>query len=100
MDSRDPRLREIWRRADPPVVFRRGAGSPLLVRLPYARTNYEWLRDEKRHKPKWDSKFKCWEIPVSWYEWIAKRLVNRYSSAYLVQVYKEQQKCFIKEVAL
>lgn len=93
MDSHDPRLREIWRKASPPIIFRRSNSEPLLVRLPYARNNFDWLRADKRRKPDWNDRFKCWEVPVAWYDWLAKRLVDRYAATYLVQLYREQQKC-------
>jgi hypothetical protein len=93
VETYNTRLREIWRRANPPVLFRRGSGDPLLVRLPYAGNNFDWLRDDKRHKPQWNKQFKCWEVPVAWYDWLARRLVKKYASAYLVQLFREQQKC-------
>ena len=93
METYNARLRDIWHRANPPVLFRRGSGSPLLVRVPYAANNFEWLRGDKRHKPSWNKQFKCWEVPVAWYDWLAGRLVQKYASAYLVQIYREQQKC-------
>ena len=93
MEVRDPRLRAIWQRASPPVIFRRAGSNPLLVRLPYLATNFDWLRGDKRHKPKWNTRYKCWETPVAWYEWLARRLLKRYSAVYLIQLYREQQKC-------
>lgn len=93
MESRDPRLKAIWLKAMPPVLFRRGGSEALLVRLPYSPSNYAWLRGDKRHKPKWNGRYKCWETPVAWYDWLAQRLVKRYSSTYLIQLYREQQKC-------
>jgi hypothetical protein len=93
MEVRDPRLRAIWQRASPPVIFRRAGSNPLLVRLPYSATNFDWLRGDKRHKPKWNTRYKCWETPVAWYDWLARRLLKRYSAVYLIQLYREQQKC-------
>lgn len=93
MEGKDPRLAAIWRRADPPVMFRRDGSRPLLVRLPFSGDNSTWLRGEKRHKPKWNSQFVCWEVPVAWYDWLALRLLQRYAGAYLIQLYREQQKC-------
>lgn len=93
MEMNDAQLVEIWRRANPPALFRREGSLPILVRLPFASKNGEWLRGEKRHRPHWNSKYKCWECPVAWFDWLALRLVERYSQAYLIQIYREQQKC-------
>lgn len=93
MEAKDPRLKEIWRKANPPVVFRRGKSLPLLVRVPYAATNFEWLRGTKRHKPKWNERFKCWELPAAWYDDLARRMLRSYSAVYLIQLFREQQKC-------
>ena len=93
MDPKDPKLRELWRRANPPVIFRRSGSYPLLVRLPFGTNNYSWLRGDKRHKPKWDAKFNCWQTPVAWYDRLAQRLLKQYDSVYLIQLYRELQKC-------
>lgn len=93
MESKDPRLKDIWLKANPLVIFRRGGSEPLLVRLPYSPDNYDWLKSDKRHKPKWNHQFKCWETPVAWYDWLAHRMLKQYSAAYLIQLYREQQKC-------
>ena len=93
MEAKDPTLRAIWQKANPPVIFRRGGSNPLLVRLPYSSNNFTWLRGDKRHKPKWNDQFKCWETPVAWYDWLAHRLLKQYGSVYLIQLYRELQKC-------
>ncbi len=93
MEVKSPKLKAIWSKANPPVIFRRGNSTPLLVRLPYASTNYVWLRSDKRHKPKWNKQYKCWEIPVAWYDWLADRMLKEYMAVYLIQLYREQQVC-------
>jgi len=93
MESRDPRLRALWTKANPPVIFRRGGAEPLLVKLPYSPNNFIWLRADKRRKPEWNAHYKCWETPIAWYDWLAHRILRQYSAVYLVQRYREQQKC-------
>jgi len=58
LEVKDPKLKAIWRKANPPVVFRRDSSNPLLVRVPFSDDNYSWLRGDKRHKPKWNNQFK------------------------------------------
>lgn len=89
---KDSRLREVWLKADPPVIFRRNGSKPLLVRLRYFPDNFRWLRDEKRHKPNWNCRYKCWGTPVAWYDWLAGCLLKRFGATYLIQLYREQQK--------
>lgn len=93
MQTRDARLVEIWRKANPPVIFKRKSGEPLLVRLPYDSGNFSVIRSDKKHKPKWNEQFKCWETPVAWYDDLARRLLSRFGGVYLIQLYREQQKC-------
>jgi len=93
MEVRDPKLRSIWQKANPPVVFRRATSNPLLVRLPFSPANFTWLREQKRHKPKWNEQYKCWEVPVAWFDSLVARLLTKYGAAYVVQRYQEQQKC-------
>lgn len=91
--EKDSRLRDIWRNGRIPVVFRRGKPNPLLVRLPYAVGNYEFLRGEKIRKPVWDAKNDRWEVPVAWFDDLIKRLVRKYGQVYVIQLFREQQKC-------
>jgi len=93
MEKQDPRLREIWRQKRIPVIYRRPRPLPTLVRLPYAADNYEWLRGERRHKPKWNPKYKSWETPIAWFDSIAQQALRRFGQVYVIQIYKEQQKC-------
>ena len=93
MDNQDPQLREVWSQKLIPVVYRQGRPKPILLRLPYAENNYDWLRDDHQRKPKWDSKFKCWEVPNTWLDDLIRRTLKRFGRVYVIQPYKEQQKC-------
>jgi hypothetical protein len=63
MTSDDPRLREVWKQTAIPVVFRQADGKPMLVRLPDALIQREWLRKGRRRLPKWDSKHSVGKFP-------------------------------------
>lgn len=93
MDAHDPRLRAIWVQSQIPVVFRQQRSEPLLVRLPFASDNNHWLRGNNRRKPEWNSSGKRWEVPVSWFDDLIRRLLKRYGKTYVIQLYREQQKC-------
>ena len=94
MDSgTEERLRRIWRQATVPVIYRQGKGKPLFVKLPYDPGNKDWLRDGRRSKPKWNSQFKCWETPKAWFNSIVNRCLKASGSVYIVQPYREQEKC-------
>lgn len=92
-DQRDPQLRKVWWQTLVPVVYRQGHGKPLLVRLPFAETNREWLRNDKRNKPHWDPQYKCWEVPKAWFENLIRRLTHRFGSVYVVQPFNTNEKC-------
>jgi hypothetical protein len=93
MEKRDPKLRSIWKQKEIPVLFRRSRPLPLLVKLPYARNNFAWLRGERRNKPNWNAQYKAWEVPIAWFDDLIKQLLDRYSKSYVIQLYREQQKC-------
>lgn len=93
MDAQDPRLREIWLQKVVPVVYRQVRPEPVLLRIPYAQNNFEWVRGEKRHKPDWNAKFKCWETPVSWFDELIERTLRKFGKVYVIQLFKEHQKC-------
>lgn len=93
MDPQNPRLDQIWRQGRIPVVFRQGAGRPTLVRLPYSADNRAWVRGAKRHKPRWNGQYKCWETPAAWFDELIVRALQRHGRVYVIQLFREQQKC-------
>ena len=68
MTEYDSQLKGIWRQTQTPVLFRRGMGYPLLLKLPYAPDNRGWIRNGQRSKPIWCDQYKCWEVPQAWFE--------------------------------
>ena len=84
--------RVLWNQTRIPVVFRPPDGS-IKIRLPYAEGNKDWLRDVRRNKPKWDPTGKYWTIPRSWFDDFIKRTLARFGSVYVIQPYRELQKC-------
>lgn len=92
-DSDNANLKRIWRQGDIPVVFKRRHPLPVLVRVPFAVGNKDWLRDGRRNIPNWNSQFKAWETPTAWFDSVIKLCLRRYAQAYVIQLYREQQKC-------
>lgn len=89
----DPRLLEIWSQNRVPVIYRRARPNPVLVRLPYAVDNFEWLRSERRNKPQWNRQYRCWETPVAWFDGLVEACLRRFGRVYLVQLHHERQQC-------
>jgi hypothetical protein len=92
MDRRDPMLLQVWSQRVVPVVFRRKS-KPLIVRIPTARDNIEWLQGEHRNPPDWQPRGKYWETPKSWFEDVIRRALQKYGRVYVIQPFTEQQKC-------
>lgn len=93
MTIRDPRLLEIWSQKTIPIIYRRGDGLKVLLKLPYRNDNYTWIRGDKRHKPTWDNQFKCWVVPTTWFDNLINKCLDKYGGIYLIQKYREHQKC-------
>lgn len=90
----DPKLKHAWKQDTIPVVLRRtGKGERLRVRLPFASNNASWLRDGKRTRPEWLHELKCREIPKAWFNDFVNRALRRFGSLYVIQPYREQEKC-------
>ncbi len=89
----DPRIRRIWSQQVVPVVVRQRSPNPVLVRLPFASDNRTWLKEGHRNRPKWDSQAKHWATPISWFDDLIQRSLIRYGRIYVIQLYKQQQKC-------
>ena len=87
------RLRGVLSQTRVPVLVRRGKGYPLLMRLPYSLTNRGWLRISGTRDPSWDDVRKQWELPQAWFGDLVKRGLETYGALYVVQPYREQEKC-------
>ena len=94
MEGTDKRLLDIWKQNSIPVILRRGGqGQSLRVRLPYAEDNRRWLQSGKRTSPTWCSTEHYWEIPKAWFNGLVERSLARYGKLYIVQPFREQEKC-------
>lgn len=53
-EFRKPRkIKKVWNQTSIPVIYRRGTGHPLLMRLPYKEGNRSWLKHYGRINPQW-----------------------------------------------
>lgn len=82
----------IWNQARVPVVYLPPKG-PIRVRLPYAEGNKEWLRDERRSRPKWNPTDKYWTLPRAWFDDFVSRTIERFGRVYVVQPFRVMEKC-------
>ena len=87
-------LRQIWNQTSIPVVLRRaGKGEQLRARLPFADDNFSWLRNGRRIRPVWNTTEAFWQFPKSWFNDFVNRALDRYLQVYIIQPYREQEKC-------
>lgn len=92
--AKNGKLREVWNQKEIPIILRRGRkGQRLRARIPYAPDNKQGLQDGRRLSPEWIEKHKCWELPKAWFNDFVARALERYRKLYIVQPYREQEKC-------
>lgn len=92
--SDEKRLRSVWSQQDVPVILRRGGlGEMLRARLPYSDDARAWLQDGRSRNPMWSVEHKCWELPKAWFNDLVDRALVRYDRIYIIQPYREQEKC-------
>ncbi|MCZ7907764.1 hypothetical protein O9X94_00460 [Agrobacterium leguminum] len=88
------RLREVWRQKKIPVVIRRAEkGQKLRVRLPFADNNRQWLNTVGKSTVTWNVSKSYWELPKNWFNDFVNQALERYSKLYVIQPYREQEKC-------
>lgn len=75
-----------------PVVVRRKK-ERLVIRLPYAEDNRQWLVAGRRQDAVWDRERQFWHAPASWFNDFVNRALVRYGKLYIVQPYREQEVC-------
>jgi len=93
MPLSDSQFNAVWRQNTVPVIIRDGRVAPLVIRLPYRADNQEWLRDDRRLKPKWLRTHKVWSIPKAWFEDTVKRAIDRFDAIWVIQPYRAIEKC-------
>ena len=57
--------------------------APTLVRPDHIWSRHDvldWLRNDRRSKPKWNSQYKAWEIPAAWFDSVIRLTLRRPSS--------------------
>ncbi|MBO9670384.1 MAG: hypothetical protein J7485_07700 [Sphingobium sp.] len=87
-------LLRVWNQQLIPVIIRRNKrGQKHRLRLPFAGSNREWLRDERRTQPVWLSSKKYWEIPKSWFNDFVDRALKKFGKIYIIQPFREQETC-------
>jgi hypothetical protein len=99
-------LRRIWRQEQIPVIVRKGAGFPLQLKVPFPKPDdFEWRRATRAwlqqirprgRSPEWKSKTNGFELPQSWFDDLVSILLRRYGKLYIIQPYREQEKCASK----
>jgi len=70
-DLSDSQLKDLWRQGKIPVIFKRNKPLPVLVRIPFAEGNMEWLRDGRRMKPDWSTLKNPWNPHEHWFSGVS-----------------------------
>lgn len=86
-------IETIWIQNEIPILYRSPDKGPVYLKLPDGTKGYYYLSAEKRRKPLWVPEYGAWEIPKSWFNYIAERSLDRYQKLYIIQPYREQEKC-------
>lgn len=86
-------LNIIWGQNRIPVIYRRGTGFQLLLKLPYMEANRSWLKNHRRNNPKWNQIKKTWEIPSAWFNDTVERSLKRWGKVYIIQPISHQEIC-------
>lgn len=92
-EGTEEKIKQIWRQNSVPVIYRQGGSKPLMIHLPYAKGNKDWIEEGHRNKPAWNQKYKCWQTPKAWFNDLITRSLSRYGRVYVIQPYREQEKC-------
>lgn len=90
----DPSLQAIWSQNHTTVLYRPASGD-LYVKTTYRPGNKEWFQNgrTRRSAPTWDAINKYWRVPKSHFKELSRRLVERFSRAYIIQHYREKEVC-------
>ena len=98
METDEKRIRALWNNGKVSVILRRdGKGEKLRIRIANHQTHnfvvQTMLKGDRRIRPKWDYRGSFWEVPKSWFDDLVREFVQREGSLYVIQPYREQEKC-------
>lgn len=100
VDQTADELRAIWKQDRLPVILRKGVGHPLQIKLPgdvenvmWRITAGHWLRSHRHNIPKWDARYRCWDVPQAWLNSLVQQIMRKFGKVYLIQPFREQEKC-------
>jgi hypothetical protein len=90
-------IAKIWHDAanvGPPVLVKLSEGD-LLLRLAFEKINRAWLGEAGKAdwRLRWDKSRHYWLAPRSWFETLAKRLIERHGSVWVVQEMDSPRPC-------
>lgn len=94
----EQRIKSIWNNDDTSIILRRGGkGEKLRIRVCGRKVrdygDKEWLRNDRRIKPIWNHRLRCWETPKAWFDKLVRGFIETDGRVYVVQPYCEQEKC-------
>lgn len=98
METDEQRIRSVWNNQGRSVLLRRTkTGEKPRLRLEgqrqRQRNHYFWLRNGRRNKPSWIEAERYWETPQAWFNDTVSRCLEDFGSIYIIQPYREQEKC-------
>lgn len=97
MKAEEEEAKAVWNNGDIPVILRRGGSQAVRLRIPYASSNRNWLKNGSRKKdPEWVTTGKYWELPASRFNDLVKMLLSRFGKLYIIQPYREREVCATK----
>lgn len=89
------RLSDIWNQGTIPVILRRdGYREKLRARIPEGQKCGQWMDSLGKSHPTWIiTEGGYWELPKKWFNNFVNHALDRYGSLYVIQPYREQEKC-------
>ncbi len=89
------RLSQIWKQTAVPVILRRdGFHEKLRVRVPEGATSSRWMNALGKSHANWMvAEGGYWELPKGWFNSFVNAALDRYGKLYVIQPYREQEKC-------
>lgn len=81
----------VWSNGRIPVVAVPLSGK-VKIRIPYSSANRAWIQIG-RSNPEWNKRGKHWSVPRAWLNRIARHAVESFGQCYVIQSYRETEKC-------
>lgn len=89
------KMHKIWKE-DPVVMLSKDnpkAPNGVYVKFPGSKPPIGWVWGNRRNWPRYNVIFKCWVVPMSWFDDMVEKMLIHFGHVYVIETVQSQHVC-------